>query len=173
MFLGRLAPNKRPGDALEAWRLARKTLPGLQLWAAGDGPLRNKLAPATAEGVHLFGRVDEAMKWGLLSRARLLLVPSVREGWGIVVMEAASVGTPAIGYRVPGLVDSIKHGETGWLCDPSPASMAASIVDAIRDPARIRVGIQAQMRARTFTWEDTAAVILEHAMTPTKGACLP
>ncbi len=44
-------------------------------------------------------------------------MPSVREGFGINVIEAASVGTPAVGYNVPGLRDSIRHGETGYLAD--------------------------------------------------------
>jgi glycosyltransferase involved in cell wall biosynthesis len=49
-----------------------------------------------------------------LSRAHIILVPAVREGWGLVVTEANAMGTPAIGYDdVPGLRDSIRHGETG------------------------------------------------------------
>jgi glycosyltransferase involved in cell wall biosynthesis len=48
-----------------------------------------------------------------LSRAHIILVQAVRERWGRVVIEANAMGTPAIGYDVPGLRDSIRHGETG------------------------------------------------------------
>ena len=51
----------------------------------------------------------------MLSRSRLLLIPSVREGYGIVVIEANACGTPAIGWTVPGVQDSIVDGKTGLL----------------------------------------------------------
>jgi glycosyltransferase involved in cell wall biosynthesis len=48
-----------------------------------------------------------------LSRAHIILAAAVREGWGLIVTEANAMGTLAIGYNVPGLRDSIRHGETG------------------------------------------------------------
>ena len=50
-----------------------------------------------------------------MARAHCLLVPSVREGWGLVVVEANAVGTPAGRLRRPGIRDSIRTGETGVL----------------------------------------------------------
>ncbi len=48
-----------------------------------------------------------------MSRAHIILVPAVREGLGLVVTEANALGTPAVGYDVPGLRDSIRHAKTG------------------------------------------------------------
>jgi glycosyltransferase involved in cell wall biosynthesis len=86
------------------------------------------------------------------------LVPSVREGWGISIIEANSVGTPAVGYAVPGLVDSIVDGVTGILVPPRK-------VEALADAAK-RVLIDSYS-ARTFSekaidwskkfsWDDAA-----------------
>ena len=50
-----------------------------------------------------------------MSRAHVLLVPGVREGWGLVVTEANAMGTPAMAYDVPGLQDSVINGVTGKL----------------------------------------------------------
>jgi len=61
------------------------------------------------------GWVDDEKKMELLKEAHILFVPSIREGFGLNVIEAASMGTPAIGYYVQGLKDSIIHGETGFL----------------------------------------------------------
>lgn len=166
LFVGRLTASKRPEDAVQAWRLVRREVPTATLSVIGDGPLRDLLERSAVSGMTVHGKVDEASKWALLSRANLLLVPSVREGWGIVVMEAATAGTPAVAYRVPGLVDSVRDTETGWLCDPSPDAMAATILRALRDPQRGPVAERARTWARRFTWEDTADGILEHISTP-------
>ena len=61
------------------------------------------------------GRVPEQEKHRLLCSAWLLMHPALVEGWGIVVSEAAIRGTPAVAFDVPGLRDSVVHGETGML----------------------------------------------------------
>lgn len=160
LFVGRLKQSKGPLDALQTWRIVRRFYPEAQLWMVGDGPLRAALEREGEPGIEVFGRVDEATKRELLARAHLLLVPSVREGWGLVVMEAAIAGTPAVGYRVPGLVDAIRHGDTGWLCDPNPGAMAASVVLALRNPGLIEFGKRARSWVESFSWDAAADEIL-------------
>lgn len=160
LFMGRLKRSKGPLDALETWRIARRFHPQVQLWVVGDGPLRASLEREGQAGLKVFGRVDEATKWQLAGRAHLLLVPSVREGWGLVVMEAAVAETPSIGYRVPGLVDAIRHGDTGWLCDPNPAAMASSVRLALENPGLSMFGQRARSWVESFSWEEAAADIL-------------
>lgn len=162
-FLGRLNRSKRPDAAVEAWRIVRRSVPEARMWVLGDGPMRASL-PGAEDGLTVFGRVDEPRKWELLARADLLLVPSVREGWGIVVMEAAAVGTPSVGYRVPGLVDTIRHDRTGWVCDPDPASMAAAAVDALASRSVSGVRAAATEHARAFTWDAAADTLLHAAL---------
>ena len=93
LFVGRLTANKRPDHALEAFRLIRRDLPTASLWVIGDGPMRAELMRDAPLGTHFFGRVDRRELLERMTRAHLLLVTSVREGWGLVVTEANSLGT--------------------------------------------------------------------------------
>jgi glycosyltransferase involved in cell wall biosynthesis len=117
IFLGRLRITKGPEYAIEIFRRAKGKIPGLKLWMVGRGPDEEKLKEQARglDGVIFWGWADEELKRSLLKKARLIVVPSVREGFGINVIEAAAAGTPAIGFDVPGLRDSIGHGETGYL----------------------------------------------------------
>lgn len=164
IFVGRLQASKRPDHAVSAFRLLRSQIPDAKLWIVGDGPMRHKLEASAPAGVTIFGRVDEATKWKLLARAHLLLVPSVREGWGLVVSEAAAVRTPAIGYRVSGLIDSIADGETGWLCDPNPAAMAAAVAASL--PEAAHAGARARRRIEHLSWAVAAQSILQSTAAP-------
>jgi len=130
-FLGRLAANKRPDHALEAFRLARRRIPDAQMWVVGSGPMEAALRRKYAgEPVRFFGRVGHAEKLDLLARSHALLVTSVREGWGLVVTEAAALGTPSIGYSVPGLRDSLR-ASMGVEVGASIEEMARSIVSLL------------------------------------------
>jgi glycosyltransferase involved in cell wall biosynthesis len=139
IFLGRLRSTKRPGDAIEIFSRVKERIPTARLWMIGTGPLEKALKKRANElvGVTFWDRVSEEDKYSLLRRAHVLIVPSVREGFGINVIEAASVGTPAVGYNVPGLRDSIRHCETGYLAD-SADEAAHRIVGLLTDDATYR-----------------------------------
>jgi glycosyltransferase involved in cell wall biosynthesis len=129
-FLGRLSSNKRPQHAIEAFGIVRRQFPEARLWIMGTGPMEAELRGRAPDGVEFLGRVSDAEKRDRLGRAHALLVTSVREGWGLVVSEAATVGTPSVGYRVPGLSDSIGVSG-GLLTDPKPGALAATLVAEI------------------------------------------
>lgn len=158
LFLGRLRSTKRPEDALEIFRLVKKEVPEARLWMAGSGPDEGKLRKK-AEGIDdvtFLGRVSEDRKFEVLGRSHVLLVPGVREGFGINVIEAASQGTPAVGYDIHGLRDSIRDGVTGLL--------AYGPADAARKAARLlgdgelygRLSANCLEYARGFRWEERA-----------------
>jgi glycosyltransferase involved in cell wall biosynthesis len=154
VYVGRFKKAKLPDHVVEAYRLAREKVPGLRLWMIGDGYLKEKLEDRKIEGVTFFGRVSLAKKSELVSRANLLLVPGVREGWGLVVTEANAMGTPALGYNVPGLRDSIKEGRTGWLCDPNPKAMAEGIAQILSDGKTLELRSKAALvDAAQYTWD--------------------
>ena len=71
----------------------------------GDDYLRKKLEKKACDKVKFFGYVDEKRKTELTKKAWVLVVPCIREGWRQVVTDANALGTPAIGYDVPGLRD--------------------------------------------------------------------
>lgn len=155
LFAGRLARVKRPGDAIEAHRVVRATIPDARLWVVGDGYLRHRLDRAAGPGVRFFGFVDEAKKWELMARAHVLLMPGVREGWGRVILEANAAGTPAVGYDVPGVRDAIVPASTGLLVPPNPASLARGIIEIIRG-SHPEIGARARAWSAGFDWGHAA-----------------
>ena len=128
VFLGRIVAMKRPEDALRAFRILARSHPSAKLWIIGDGPLRPTLEREVGGSITFLGRIPNAEVVERLVRAHVLVATSIREGWGLSVSEAAVCGTPAIGYSVPGLVDSIP-ASGGALVDPDPASLGRALVD--------------------------------------------
>jgi glycosyltransferase involved in cell wall biosynthesis len=114
LALGRLTEYKRIDMLLRLWERVRHVVGGT-LVIAGDGPERHRLQAMAGPDVIFTGRVSEEEKHRLLCAAWLLLHPAMIEGWGIVIVEAAIRGTPAIGFDVPGLRDSVVNGQTGVL----------------------------------------------------------
>ena len=126
VFLGRLSANKRPADAIRAFQHLQKSLPNAVLWVIGSGPEEKALRKTKLEGVFFLGSLSESEKFEKLSRAHALIVTSVREGWGLVVTEAAAMGTPTIAYRIPGLIDSVE-ASNGILSEPNPIDLSKLI----------------------------------------------
>lgn len=141
LFLGTLRPMKRPEAAIRAFEIARSSLTNLKLQIAGaPGPRRyhQKLLQRMRDSVYsdeitYWGRVSEQQKVELLRRAHLLLVTSVKEGWGLVVSEANSQGTPAVAYNVDGLRDSVRDQQTGLLTPESPRALARAIIRLLEE----------------------------------------
>ena len=89
-----------------------------------------------------------------------LLVASVREGWGLVVTEAAACGTPSIVYDVPGLRDAVRHEVTGLVVPPTPADLAAAMRRIIQERALAqRLGAAALELSKTFNYDRSAEVL--------------
>jgi glycosyltransferase involved in cell wall biosynthesis len=161
--LGRLVPHKRIEHALQVVADQRVTLPGLRLEIIGEGWWHDVLTERIAElriddAVTVHGFVSASERDAILDRAWLLLVPSVKEGWGIAILEAAARGVPAIAYGDAGGVrEAIVDGETGWIVDDLDA-MQKRTDEMLRDPAlRERMGWNARRRAAQFDWSATGA----------------
>jgi glycosyltransferase involved in cell wall biosynthesis len=155
VFLGRLKSTKRPEDAIRIYRKVKEQVPGSRLWLIGRGPEEERLRDMGRglEGVTFWGWVSEKEKAALLMRAHVLVVPGVREGFGINIIEAAAAGTPAVGYSVHGVRDAIVDGVTGYLAS-SVTDAAARTVELLSNEERY-----AEMRrncvdhAREFNWD--------------------
>lgn len=138
LYLGSLRAMKRPSHALKAFAhlaLCSSNQAKCELRFAGTGPereidrLQKYIKTHKLDGkVKLLGRVDEKKKLELLVNAFVLIVPSLKEGWGLVVTEAAKLGTPSIVYDVDGLRDSVKDGITGYVVENgNPEAIAEKI----------------------------------------------
>lgn len=159
--LGRLVPHKRVEHALRVAARLRPSRPGLRVSVIGDGWWSGQLfAEAKRLGVDditdFHGFVDERAKHEELARSWLMLAPSVKEGWGLTVVEAAQHEVPTIGYRsAGGLAESIVDGATGLLADDLD-ELTAATEDLLDDELRRRaLGRAAATRAATFTWDQT------------------
>jgi glycosyltransferase involved in cell wall biosynthesis len=84
--------------------------------------------------IEILGRVPAATKVELMQKSHFIAVTSLKEGWGLIVSEAASQGTPAVVYDVDGLRDSVRDGKTGYVTEPNPASLAEGIIHLLKDP---------------------------------------
>lgn len=168
--LGRITAMKRIEHTFQAFRLLHKEFPLIKLTIIGRGKekylqeLKNLCRQITIEDrVSFPGYVSEAEKRKLLSQAWLLVSSSLKEGWGLTVIEAAACGTPTVAYKIPGLVDSIKHGQTGLLCQKNnPVDLARNIRRVLLDPSlRKQLSQNALIYSRQFTWNKAANETLE------------
>ena len=160
--VGRLVPSKRFDHALRALSSLRESHVSASLTVIGEGRDRTKLEHLAeqlglGEAVHFTGRVTEETKVGLLEQADVLVACSVREGWGLTTTEAARLGTPAVGYDVPGLRDSIIDERTGLLTKPSPLALAEGVRRLLDDHEYYdSLRRAAWARWREVSWDRTA-----------------
>ncbi|ARF55194.1 glycosyltransferase family 4 protein [Streptomyces gilvosporeus] len=154
--MGRLVEYKRIDLLLRLWERVRPVTGG-RLVIVGDGPERARLSALAGPDVTFTGRISERRKHQLLCSAWLLLHPSLVEGWGLVVMEAAARRTPAVGFDIPGLRDSVEHGVTGLLARGESAFAAHWCTLALSARRRETFALAAERRAARFRWGHTVA----------------
>jgi len=134
-----------------------------RLLVAGRGDRRDALERLARElelgdRVRFLGFVSESRKLALLREAWVHLLTSSKEGWGITNLEAAACGTPTVASDSPGLRDSVRDGETGFLVPHGNVdALAARIRELLDDDAlRRRMGRDARTFAEGYSWEASA-----------------
>lgn len=161
--LGRLVPHKQVEHAIDTVAALSAEHPDLVLDVVGDGwwsdELRaHALARGVADRVVFHGFVDDVTKHEILAASWVMLLPSLKEGWGLVIGEAGSHGTPTVAYRsAGGTNESIQHKDSGYLAD-SPAELTAAAREMIADQAwREFLGQGALRMSRAFSWSTSEA----------------
>jgi glycosyltransferase involved in cell wall biosynthesis len=163
LYVGLLKKANRVDHCIRALQLIASEIPETRLWIVGRGSELKRLKKlAYGSETQFFGFVDEAYKLELMGRAHALLVPGIREGWGLAITEANACGTPAIGYDIIGHRDAIRDGQTGVLTDATPEAMAKAAIRLLRDPKmRQRMSENALRWSTQFSWDRTAAAFLD------------
>ena len=160
-FLGALTKDKGVEDAIKAFSVLSR-FGDYKFWIIGKGGKEYTsylLGLCKKYGIkdktRFWGFVDDNKKFELLARAHILVNPSVREGWGLVNIEANAVGTPVVAYKSAGLIDSVKDGQSGIICKRnSPEAMAQKVLTLFSNTAEYeRIKIKAIRWAGGFSWE--------------------
>jgi glycosyltransferase involved in cell wall biosynthesis len=162
LYVGLLKKANRPDECISAFELIESEIPEAKLWIVGRGAERGRLeALAHGLNVEFFGYVDEGLKVELMQRAHAMLVPGIREGWGMVITEANACGTPAIAYDIVGFRDAIRDGETGMLTEATPEALARAAIRFAGEPDLQRRLSESALRwSSQFSWDGTAAAFL-------------
>ena len=157
--VSRLAPNKRidQGILTVAELRKRNIKANLRIVGSGDmGTQLNELVKSNdlADSVFFLGSLSEHEKDEVLRESHLLLHTSQREGWGLNVIEANAMGTPAAVYPVAGLIESTLDNETGVVArGETPALLAERISELLTKPEFYhKLRTNAWNRAKTFHW---------------------
>jgi glycosyltransferase involved in cell wall biosynthesis/O-antigen/teichoic acid export membrane protein len=167
VFIGRLEAHKRPQEAIRAFSLLHEQDPRAVMWIIGTGPMEAQLRKTSPPGVQFLGAVSHAEKFERLQRAHVLIATSVREGWGLVVSEAAAMGTPSIAYDVAGLRDSVS-ASGGILTQPNPEALGRGLCAYFESiPA---MGVPKVSAGGILDWGEVAEMILGVATGPRQPA---
>jgi glycosyltransferase involved in cell wall biosynthesis len=155
--VSRLAPNKRIDHAVLATKLLLERGLDARLTVVGGGEAAEQLKGLASQhglNVTFTGILSEKEKNERLRQAHLLLHTSIREGWGLNVLEANAMGTPAVVYPVPGLVDATIHEQTGVVTrEETPSSIVDGISNLLQHPERYQVYREnACRRTEEFHW---------------------
>jgi glycosyltransferase involved in cell wall biosynthesis len=166
-YLGRLEPYKRVDLLLRAAARLVPRFPELEIVLIGRGSARVGLERLSASlglrpRTRFAGFVPDDERDALLAEARVCVCPSIKEGWGITVIEVNAVGTPVVATDAPGLRDAVRHGETGLLVADGPAQafvarLAERVGEVLADDALAeRLSQGALAWSRRFSWDATA-----------------
>lgn len=164
-FLGILSKDKGIEDALKCFAILNK-LDKYDFWVIGKADTinyHNKLQKLVTKlelenNIKFWGRVSDDKKFELLSKSYVLVNPSVHEGWGLVNIEANTVGTPVIAYPSQGLIDSVKNGVSGVLTKNStPEALSEEIKKMITDNTKYeKLSSGAKKWASGFSWQKSS-----------------
>lgn len=166
-YLGRLKRYKGVDLILRAFASLADPSARLEIAGTGDGrPALERLAASLdlGERVRFLGFVSEEEKLALLRRAWALCFTSPKEGWGITNLEAAACGTPVIASRSPGLRESVRDGETGFLVPHGDVPGLAAAMRRVAASSELveSLGARGRTFAEGFTWERAAVETANH-----------
>ena len=161
LYLGRLKRYKGVDLVIRSFAELRHASATLAIAGTGDyrPELEKLVCSLDLDGrVRFLGFVSEAEKLALLRQAWSLVFASPKEGWGITNLEAAACGTPVVASDSPGLCESVRHGETGFLVPHGDVdALARAMGQLAASPELVAMlGAQGRRFAERFSWEDAA-----------------
>lgn len=169
LFVGRLDYGKGLVYLFKAFKMVLDKIPRLKLLIVGDGVLRETLVNlgkelAIDEDVIFLGKVPEDDLIAIYNCSEVLVLPSLLEGFGIVLLEAMAAAKPCVATRVGGIPEVIADKETGILVSPGdPSALCDAIIKLLSDNnQRVKLGQNARKRVEnTFTWDTIIKQVID------------
>jgi glycosyltransferase involved in cell wall biosynthesis len=166
-YLGRIKKYKRIDLVMRAMPAILTQVPEAEYWIVGEGDYRPRLEALARElrvdqHVRFLGFQSGAEKLETLYGTRALVYTSPKEGWGLSVIEGNALGIPCVASRSPGLQESVRDGETGFLVPHADVpALGEALVRLLRDDSLWwEMGRAAQTWAAEFHWERSASETL-------------
>jgi glycosyltransferase involved in cell wall biosynthesis len=169
LFAGRLIQEKRVDLLLNALALAKMDLPTISCVIIGDGPERGPLERLAAElelndNVAFSGFVDQDGLTAQMKSSKVLVLPSVREGFGLVIVEANACKLPviSISHEMSAVRELIQDGVNGFLISKiSPDQIAAAVLKIVQDDTlRNRLAEKGFEMSKRYAWSDISKNII-------------
>ena len=141
LYLGSIRDMKRPDHVLKSFEILKREVTNAKMFIIGSGDTKyaknffNEIENSKYKNdIIFFGKVDNYKKLEIIKKAHVICVTSVKEGWGIIVTEANSQGTPAVVYNVDGLRDACKNNLTGLVTERNtPENLAEKIIQLLKE----------------------------------------
>lgn len=158
VYVGRLAPEKRPEQIIRAFRLASETLPRgvIHLIMAGTGPCEAELRATAPPGVTFLGYLDRRSRLpDLYANCDAFVFASVTETLGLVVLEAMASALPVVAAPAGGVRDHLRDGRNGLAYSPGDVGAMAQAMVRLAEDWRLtqRLAQGARRTAEALTWE--------------------
>ncbi len=177
IYVGRYSKYKGIDSTLKAFAVLKQDYPDAKLWIVGKKDvsiLEELLLPICREknlsigdgeenDVVIWGFVSEEQKLFLQESAKVLVFPSIREGWGMIMTEAGAVGTPSITFDAPGTRDAVDFGNAGYLCKENTVeALAECMKEVFSDEDKYcKMQKKAWEFANGFTFDNTGDKFIE------------
>jgi glycosyltransferase involved in cell wall biosynthesis len=170
LFAGRLIHEKRVDLLLNAIAVAKKEIPTITCAIIGDGPERGLLEDLAVklgveENVSFTGFVDQDGLTAYMKASKVFVLPSIREGFGLVIVEANACGLPviSISHDMSAARELVKDGVNGFLVnDISSREIAEAIIKLVTDEAlRERLAENGFAMAKKYGWSDISTKIID------------
>jgi glycosyltransferase involved in cell wall biosynthesis len=156
LYFGGFRRYKRPEYAIKVYEKLYNEIDNLKLIVVGNGPLLERMKEYVYNknyNIEFLGRVDNNKLSNIIRAAWVNLHFSVTEGWGLSIMESSASGTPSVAFNVPGVVDTIKDGYTGFLVSDIN-EFRSKIMYIIKN--EVEFSAKARKFAEEFNWDKTA-----------------
>jgi len=167
IFIGRFIKEKNIDILIEAIDIIRKKKPDLKCHIIGDGPEKKKLIAQVSDSglednIRFFGLKEYEEVIAMLKSSKVLVLPSKREGFGIVVLEAFSCGVPVVTVISPqnAAIELVEY-DTGFKVNPDARALSESIYKLITDEAlRNKMSVSAITKAQDYDWDKITEQLL-------------